>query len=242
MTPSQLFRDIATRHKIPEGEQINLLLNIVDNEPRLTALLAAFGEQLDGPQAAPLQQPVQQPVDSPSPQQPIQQDALPPTGAPAPLASIGDQATAYSAPAENLPPADTKPLEAFFDRDLAKQVMEHPQVAEVACTLNEAGNAMIIKMQSSVWEFYTSTLQNGEGDNDDIICGFYARFADGATAVVSIVNSKQGPFLDAFIILPEGAFPDQPNPSLPPRKDLAGDLIFEYPGGSKKFVRLIPEA
>jgi len=230
MKPSELFQNLAMKHGWPAEEQVTYLFNIIDNEPRLAALLTVWGQHLDS--SVTQGQSVQCNADAPPPSQ-----QAAPTGR---MLRIGEVQTPFDAPADDIPPADTKPLADYIDRSLSANTLEN--VPEAQFKLNEPGNAMIMTIPKELWANWNAQLTGTTGTEDRLLGGFKAPFNDGAVAGVLIMDSPNGAYVDAFIVLPANAFPDQPNPSLPPRRDLVGDLIFDYPDGTQRFIRLVPAA
>jgi len=205
-----------------------VLLNIIDNEPELAKLMTDFASALDAMAAQ--SQPA--PPFVPDTQQ------QPPPGRPPQTPRIGDADTAYSQPAATAPPEpDTAPLEAFMVNPLQNSALA--DLPEGDYKLNEQGNAMIMTIPRETWDVWSAALDTSGADNGSL-GGFKGTYGDGGVLAVVVTNSPDGACLDACICLPEGAFPDVPNPSLKPRFDLVGDMQFDYPDGSKRFLRLVP--
>jgi hypothetical protein len=92
---------------------------------------------------------------------------------------------------------------------------------------------------------YETVLDPDQGhlfEDNDIIDGWYYVFADGAIGAIAVRYADAmhgGPFVDAWLILPDGIHTTAPNVSLPPRDTLDKEFTFPYPDGTFKVIKLV---
>lgn len=148
-----------------------------------------------------------------------------------------------------MPVEHTSDLDAFFDRDLVMACVDNltlldPDGHSEGCEYD--GNTFW--PDGEYFNLLEDVLRDGvcveDEDHSSILGGYYVEFPedDGiATALIMVVNGDVtgSPFVDAVLALPTNSkYRDVPNVSLPPRNQLSGVYIFDYPDGTTRTVRL----
>lgn len=137
-------------------------------------------------------------------------------------------------------------INAFFDRNLARRALARlVQLPSDGPVFERVGyNTARLVVPQAEMALYKEHLEKAlpfECDNGEIVAGWYTVFSDGSTGAIAIVNAASedgGPFVDAFLILPEGVHPTVSNPSLDPTRDLQKDFVFPHPDGTYRVIRL----
>jgi len=144
-------------------------------------------------------------------------------------------------------------LEGFFDRSLAKaslqRLVQLPSDGKIheQAGYDTARLVLPIDEWTAVKGLLDDPTRRGRNDtipeNGQILCGWYHIFADGAIGAIAMTwNSPEngGPYLDPFVIIPDGVHPTVPNPTLQPCRTLDEDFMFRYPDSTFKVLRLVP--
>lgn len=137
-------------------------------------------------------------------------------------------------------------MSAFFDRSLARASLSRlvhlpsdgPLFERVGY---DTARLVIPKKEYHAVLALLDGSSEGHYKDGELICGWYVTLADGSIAAFAIVGAPRnngGPYVDAFLIIPEGVHVTAPNPSLPPTRDLAQQFTFPYPDGTYKVIQL----
>ena len=216
-----LFRELAQIVKWSPDEQIEILLTYVElygTVDTFDTFLATMVEPED-PEEIPAA-----PAASTAPLTP----GLPPVQTAAETAAVTD---------------------AFFNRDLARASLAKLRIEthtrHDGVTSGKA-NATVYELaiHPDVYSWAQQTLAYpGRSPNfaiGEYVGGWQTELPNGQIAAIAIVNGEDHLFVDAFIVLPNAAPADWPNPSLPPRRTIVDDFNFQYPDGSYCVVRVKP--
>lgn len=136
-----------------------------------------------------------------------------------------------TAPAAQMPVQ--KSLEAYFDRSLSLASMAR------LVTLPFAGDAtgrLVVQLPENLAEL----MPNASDDSTpgDILGGVRLKTTLGDFAF-AICMDTEDIFVDAWLCMDAEKYPDVPTISLPPRKELAGEYVFNLPDGTQLRVGLV---
>ena len=134
---------------------------------------------------------------------------------------------------------EVQQTEAFFTRslqDAAIAAME-PLRADITTETGEKGTvySTTLQMNTAWWDWVNGLLakpgaEDGVDPDGGKIGGWTITFPDGAICALAIYNSQHGPFVDAFVRLPNNAPDNLMNPSIEPRKQMDAAFVFEVEG------------
>jgi len=144
-------------------------------------------------------------------------------------------------------PVECAATAAMFDRSLAKSSLAKLKHRAYLDASTDGGDELLrIIIDERTHAGYQDAMLSDTplvGATPGVITdGWYTTLPCGALGAIAIVHGVEGhgPFVDAFLIIPDGAHPSAPNPSLPPKFRLDEDFVFEYPDGTTKTIRLVP--
>lgn len=132
--------------------------------------------------------------------------------------------------------AATQEMYGFFSRNLDDAMMSQFSELQGVASTTETGEAVVTVVMSPEWWAWADNLlamtepPAGVDREGGLFVGFRVPFSTGAVLSLAIYNSAGGPWVDAFLRLPDGAAPATVNPSIVPTKNLHEPIRLEPTG------------